>query len=801
MNEWLWSYDSYATENEGQREALCTLGNGYVATRGALPECDADGIHYPGTYLAGVFNRLSTEVAGRTVVNESLVNAPNWLVLRVRVPGGGWFDPERTEVLEHHLELDIRRGEFTRRSRLRDDDGRVLSITQRRFVSLRDPHILALETTVVPENFDGPVEVESALDGTVTNSGVDRYLSLDTDHLEHVRSEGVDDEVILLEVRTNDSGVSIAEAARTRVWVDGDPVDPARSTSSRPRHVTQLLTIECTTGQHITIEKIAAVYTSADDGIYSPVDAATQAVQHAEGFGELLERHVISWAHAWNRSSIELSGDVGHTARVLNLHIFHLLQTVSKNTTDLDAGVPARGLHGEAYRGHIFWDELFIFPLMTMRVPELTRALLRYRARRLDRARRSAREAGFEGAMYPWQSGSDGREETQTLHLNPESGHWLPDASHLQRHINAAVSVNVWRYWQTTADLEFLRFWGAEMLLEIARFWASATTYNHALDRYEITGVMGPDEYHEGYPDRDEPGLDNNAYTNVMAVWCLCRAFDVLEVLPGSRRIELEEKLGLTREELDHWDDISHKMRLCFHGDRILSQFEGYDNLEELDWDAYRERYGDIGRLDRILEAEGDTPNRYKLSKQADALMLFYVLTSEELAEIWDRLGYEHDAEFIPRNITYYETRTSHGSTLSRMVHAWLHSRLDRSKSWNLFREALEADINNEQSGTTAEGIHLGAMAGTVDLVQRCYGGVDARSDVLYVNPLLPEELHEVCFSIIYRHQPVNLAISRERVCVRLPQDTGHPTPVAVEVLGEFAVLEPGDTFEVELPQ
>ncbi|MCZ7630316.1 MAG: hypothetical protein M5U19_15300 [Microthrixaceae bacterium] len=150
------------------------------------------------------------------------------------------------------------------------------------------------------------------------------------------------------------------------MWVDGDPVDPARSTSSRPRHVTQLLTIECTTGQHITIEKIAAVYTSADDGIYSPVDAATQAVQHAEGFGELLERHVISWAHAWNRSSIELSGDVGHTARVLNLHIFHLLQTVSKNTTDLDAGVPARGLHGEAYRGHIFWDELFIFPLMTM---------------------------------------------------------------------------------------------------------------------------------------------------------------------------------------------------------------------------------------------------------------------------------------------------------------------------------------------------------------------------------------------------------------------------------------------------
>jgi alpha,alpha-trehalase len=801
LNEWLWSYDAYEAEDEGQREALCTLGNGYVASRGALPECDADGIHYPGTYLAGIFNRLSTEVSGRTVVNESIVNAPNWLVLRVRVPGGTWFHPDTSEVLEHHLEMNTRRGELTRRSRLRDHDGRVLSVTQRRLISLRDPHHLALETTVVPENFEGPLEIESALDGTVTNSGVKRYKSLDSDHLEHVRAEEADDEIILLEVRTNDSGIAIAEAARTRVCIDGEPADPSRSTTARTRHVGQVLTVACAAGQQVTVEKIVAIYTSVDNGIYSPTDAAVQAAKHACDFEKLLERHITSWGHAWNRSSIKLSGDVGHTARVLNLHIFHLLQTVSKNTAELDAGVPARGLHGEAYRGHIFWDELFIFPLLTMRVPELTRALLRYRARRLDRARRSAYEAGFKGAMYPWQSGSDGREETQTLHLNPESGHWLPDASHLQRHINAAVAVNLWRYWQATTDLEFLRFWGAEMLLEIARFWASATTYNHALDRYEITGVMGPDEYHEGYPDRDEPGLDNNAYTNVMAVWCLCRAFDVLEVLPISRRHELEEKLNLTREELDRWGDISRKMHLCFHGDRILSQFEGYDDLEELDWEAYRARYGDIGRLDRILEAEGDSPNRYKLSKQADALMLFYVLTSEELVEIWDRLGYEHDADFISRNVEYYEARTSHGSTLSQMVHAWLHSRMDRSRSWNLFRDALASDINDVQGGTTTEGIHLGAMAGTVDLVQRCYGGVDARSDVLYVNPRLPEELHELCFSIIYRHQPVNIEITRERICVRIHEDTGHPTPVAVDIRGEFAVLEPGDMLEVELPQ
>src|SRR5690606_9058878 len=144
--------------------------------------------------------------------------------------------------------------------------------------------------------------------------------------------------------------------------------------------------------------------------------------------------------------------------RVLNLHLFHLLQTAPTNTAELDVGVPARGLHGEAYRGHIFWDELFIFPFLTPRRPELTPALLRPRSRRLDRARDAARAAGCGGAMFPWQSGSDGSEETQTLHRNPDSGRWLPDASHLQRHINAAVVYNVWQYWKATADLEFMRF-------------------------------------------------------------------------------------------------------------------------------------------------------------------------------------------------------------------------------------------------------------------------------------------------------------------------------------------------------
>ena len=199
---------------------------------------------------------------------------------------------------------------------------------------------------------------------------------------------------------------------------------------------------------------------------------------------------------------------------------------MSPHTIEFDIGVPARGWHGEAYRGHIFWDELFIFPFLTLRLPMLTRALLRYRYRRLPEARRAAQAAGYAGAMYPWQSGSNGREETQTL---PESALRALDSRspHRQRHINVAIAYNIWQYYQVTEDHEFLSFYGAEMLLEIARFWASIATYNSSIDRYEITGVMGPDEYHTAYPGADPAaagGIHNNAYTNVMVAWVLERA-------------------------------------------------------------------------------------------------------------------------------------------------------------------------------------------------------------------------------------------------------------------------------------
>jgi alpha,alpha-trehalase len=394
--------------------------------------------------------------------------------------------------------------------------------------------------------------------------------------------------------------------------------------------------------------------------------------------------------------------------------------------------------------------------------------------------------------MFPWQSGSDGREESQKIHLNPKSGRWVPDNSRLQRHVNAAIAYNIWQYYQVTHDMEFLAFYGAELFLEIARFWGSTASYNAELDRYEVLGVMGPDEYHDSYPGADQPGLNNNAYTNVMAVWVLTRALELLSLLAEDQRTEICEKINLKDEEIEKWKEITQKMRVVFHGGGIISQFEGYDKLQEFDWKGYRKKYDDIQRLDRLLEAEDDTPNRYKASKQADVLMLFYLFSSEELSQLFQKMGYSLDYDTIPKNIEYYLKRTSHGSTLSRIVHSWVLARSDRQESWRLFNEALKSDVADIQGGTTPEGIHLGAMAGTVDLIQRCYTDMDTRGDVLWFNPMLPEKLTRISMKIRYRDHTLSLKITPKRMKICAVKAAAEP--IRIGFRGQVYELQADET-------
>jgi trehalose/maltose hydrolase-like predicted phosphorylase len=799
---WRFTWEGFDSETEGAREALCTLGNGYLATRGALPEFTADGVHYPGTYAAGCYNALTGEVADRRVTNESMVNLPNWLPLSIRIDDGPWLgtvcatdgdpapDPQPA-VLHHEVALDLTRAILTRTTVLADPDGRRVRLTQRRLVSMADLHTAALETTVAIEGWSGTLGVRTAVDGRVRNGNVRRYAALPNEHWSDVTCRHVDDEVACLSAVTRTSRVRVGVATRTRVSVEPTSLD-------RPRPPTPIgaagtadwlgheYRLDVADGSEVRIDKVAWLFTSRDAGYGEPAaEACRWATSVEDRFDDLAARHVVAWRHLWERVRIDLGTD-GKVAAHLHLHQYHLLTTLPPASAELvDAGVPARGLHGEAYRGHVFWDELFVLPTLDLRLPEVARSALTYRYRRLPAARHAAASAGLEGALFPWQSGANGTEQTQSLHLNPASGRWLPDATRLQRHVNAAIAHNVWHHYEATGDVAFLAGMGGELLLEVARLFASLATYDHAGDRWRIRGVVGPDEFHDAYPPEwgaeRGTGVDDNAYTNLMASWCLTQAARALDELPSAAARELRERVGLTGAELDRWEVIGRRLRVPFltddDGSPVLAQFDGYERLGELDWDDYRRRYGDVGRLDRILEAEGDTPNRYRVAKQADALMAYFVLGTDDVTRVLQRLGYDVDDDLLGRTLDYYRPRTAHGSTLSRVVHAWVCAHADREGSWRLFREALATDTAGVKGGTTAEGIHLGAMAGTVDLLQRCYSGLAPRHGALHLDPRLPTELAPLSFDVHYRGHLVRLRLDAGGTVVRIePGGRADPT-------------------------
>ncbi|SCL32892.1 Trehalose and maltose hydrolase (possible phosphorylase) [Micromonospora rhizosphaerae] len=791
---WALAYLDGEPAAEGTREAMLTLGNGYLATRGADPEASADDVHYPGTYLAGFHNRLSGP--DPPYGDESIVNLPNWLPLTFRPAGGEWYAPGRGRRRHEHRVLDLRRGVYLRDLLVVDHERRRTRIRQRRLVSMANPHVAALETNIIAENWSGRLEIRSGIDGGVVNANAAADTGTCGRHLTDVATGADDPETVWLTAATTGSHQRIAVTARTRISMLGAARSHATHTVQRPDDVSQVFGIDVAAGEQVSVAKTVAVFSARDRAMHEPLSAAREELRCAGAFELLLGEHAAAWARLWDRFRLDVGEE--HVWQLgVRLQTFHLLQTLSPHTIDLDAGVPARGLHGEGYHGHIFWDELFIYPYLNLRLPQLTRALLEYRHRRLAAARRQAAAAGMVGALFPWQSGSSGRDESPDRVRNPATGKWVDDHTGRQQHVNLAVAYCVWRYWETTGDLSFLAGHGLELLIETARFWAGLATYDPSDDRYDIRGVLGPDEYHDGYPGRPGQGMDNCAYINVMVAWVLARAREACAIVGRHPGAAPWRDVAIGDGEGRRWSHIARRLRLAFLDHGILAQFDGYGDLAELDWDRYRRRYGDLRMLGGLLQAEGNDPNRYKISKQADVLMLLYLFSAEELTGLVRGLGYDFDPARIPATVDYYLSRTAHGSTLSRIAHAWVLARTDRRRSWEMLLEALGTDLTDPEHSSTREGIHLGATAGSLDILQRCYTGLEIRGDVLRLNPLLPDGLDRLECVIRYRNLLITLTIEHQEV--RISAAPGADPPVRVAVRDRSMLLSPGATVTIAM--
>ncbi|MEO0264545.1 MAG: hypothetical protein ABIM17_04755 [candidate division WOR-3 bacterium] len=487
---WLIEQESFGVSHK--HETCFALTNGYIGIRGINEEVFCDEI--PGTFIAGVFDKDTAQVT-------ELVNLPNPIGLRIYI-NREYLNPLKCEVLEFRRVLDLKQGLLFRKLRLKDEKGRITSIEGFRFVSMKNKNLIVQKYNVVCENYSAVLNVESFIDAATVNS-----KDVPNDRVKHYEVEDKKDckSCIFLEITTKDKRYKVGIASSTEVLLNGHKCYFNRFVKDLGSIITENLEFEAKEGKSYEIVKLI-VLVSSRENVEDIFKSSQNKLERAKELGveRLLSEHIEEYDKLWDVAKLEVIGDEV-ADRSLKFNVFHLLSMA--NPEDERVSLGAKGLHGEGYKGHVFWDtEIFMLPFYIYTNPKAARAMLMYRYNLLDAARENARKNGYKGAQFPWESADTGQEETPKWgydYLGKPVRIWTGD---IEYHISADIAFAVLEYVRATDDIEFLLNYGAEIVIETARFWASICKYNEEKDRYEINDVIGPDEFHEH--------CNNNAYTS-----------------------------------------------------------------------------------------------------------------------------------------------------------------------------------------------------------------------------------------------------------------------------------------------
>ena len=738
-DDWLVTEQAIDFDQAGVFETLFTVGNGYQGTRGSLEEGHIGELS--GTYLAGVYDEHDANVI-------DLVNAPSWLPFVVRVEGYR-IDAQNCEVVEHQRTLDLQTGLLHRDTLFKDKLGRLTRIKSVRFASFADQHLCGVKLEVSTENHDSTITVEAGIDGKRHNLEAMPAYQKKRDfpaevkwekwakslHLEMQASEASKN-LAYLQCKTMDTGIVIGTASA----LQGPEVSKPDQSNIDYRHVSQSLSIDARQGENYCFEKLVAIYTSRDV-IEEDVRATAEksvAAASARGFDAVAADSIAAWASKWADCDSVITGDVEAT-RAVRFNIYHLL--IAANENDPRANVGAKSMSGEGYRGHVFWDtEVFLLPFFIFTQPDTARALILYRYNTLDGAIRNARENGFAGAQYPWESADSGVETTPKWTHDGQNRIWTGEE---EIHITACVAYGIMTYLTATDDWDFMRQYGAEMLYQTSRFWVSRLEHNSEHDRYELTRVIGPDEFHEH--------IDNNTFTNRMAQWHLEKAAEIfarLDAEDGDGHDSLKDRLALSADEVARWSDVAAKIYIPADPSRnLVEQFEGYFDLEDLAITEWDENH-------MPLYPEGHdhfSLNGTMILKQPDVIMLMYMLPDE------------FSDEAKKANFEFYEKRTMHKSSLSPAIHAIMGIEVgDHSMAHRYFERSAFVDLINNQ-GNTADGIHIASAGGTWQSVVCGFGGFRVRHGQMTFKPWLPEQWEQISFAIKWRGKQLHVRIDQEQ--------------------------------------
>ncbi len=778
---WRFSETSFDPCRMRAQESLFTIGNGVCCTRGAFEE------GYPGETPATLVNGLYDDTA---TYQSELVNLPNWLCMQIWV-GDEPFRMERGTILSYERSLDIYSGCLVRRVLWRSPNQATLEFQWKRWISLADPHMMGIRLRVKSIDYTGRLEVHGGLNGRVDNGGVRHWEMNGQGEIE--RSGGY------LHLQTTSTNVEICQAFLMNIE-EGQGVIADRHDS--PWTPGTRLTMDIEAGQSVAIFKLVALFSTlpcspgqSDIEHYGLVKTCISHLTEmaTRGYKALFQEHKDTWEREWEDCALSIEGDPQMELAV-RFNLYQLLIAAPRHLSY--GGMSARGLSGLGYHGHIFWDsEIYMLPFLLYTRPDLARRMLLYRYHTLAGARANAREKGWNGSMFVWESAATGEETTPR---------WVPEkngveleriwSGDLSTFTTACVAWAVYRYWQVTGDDAFMHDFGAEILLDTARFWCERAEWNAQKNRYEFNDVFGPDEFHLH--------VNNNAFTNHLVYWNIKTAQDAWDWLchaAPAQAERLETSLSLTKNTIQKCHEILSHLTLPIDPQSgLIEQYDGYFDLDELNLGDYEPR---LQSMSAILGDQGC--QKAKITRQPDVLLLLHMF--KDLI----------DGAKVQNNWDYYAPRTdlSHGSSLGYSIHAALAARLGQPElAYRYLCDAARIDLENT-FGNTPDGVHVGNAGGIWQALVLGMAGLDPYAETEYtLHPSLPGRWKKMTFSVVLRgkrrvieienptYTPANHAeslSSEEGLSEELPSNKSDRLPVDPK-RDEFDILLdclPGMTY------
>jgi alpha,alpha-trehalose phosphorylase len=734
-------------------ESLFALSNGHIGWRGTLDEGEPH--HLPGTYLNGVYELRPLPYAeagyGYPESGQTVINVTNGRLIRLLVDDEP-FDVRYGQLLSHERELDLRDGVLRRSVEWRSPAGRTVRVRSTRIVSLTQRSVCAVRYEVEP--VDGParivVQSELTANEEMPAHGGDPRAAAALEnplvgdlHVEH------DTRVTLVHTVRN-SGLRVA-AAMEHIVESPDGLQAA--TLSEPDLGRFGMAVVLQPGEVLRVTKFVAYGWSSERSLPAMRDQVEGALSAArrDGWDRLCADQRDDLAQYWARADVEID----HDPRIQQAVRFALFQIYQSAARAEQRAIPAKGLTGNGYDGHAFWDtEMFVLSVLTYTDPDSVANALRWRHSTLAAARERAGQLGLEGAAFPWR----------TIAGHECSAYW--PAGTAAFHVNADIADAVVRYHVTAGDEQFEQEYGVELLVETARLWWSVGHMDD-IGEFRIEGVTGPDEY--------SALADNNVYTNLMARQNLRAAAASVEQYP-----EVAERLGIRPEEVGHWRAAADSMYVPYDAKRgVHPQADGFTDHAEWDFAGMTQQDYPL-----LLRHSYFQLYRRQVVKQADLVLALYTC------------GDAFSDEEKARNFDYYERITVRDSSLSACSQAVVAAEVGCLElAYDYLAEAALMDLDDLENNTT-DGLHLASLAGSWIALVAGFGGMRRGVDGMRFAPRLPESWERLSFKVVLNGHVLRVDVRRDEATYTLD----GPDPLEFRHHGQAVTLHPDRPLDLPIP-